>query len=279
MSKRKNKKRDSSKQPESVSPVSTIGSDGVDSSATTEVFAWSKTQRQIASLAIVAYLFVLIIGPLSNPIASPHFSAPIAEKIGPIHRVLFLGHGYRFFSPDPGPSHRLLYRGVRPDGTEFSGHFPDRDNHWPRLLYHRWFMLSESLFNEQMLKPSAAQFKRRQDEYDRQILRLRTEGKRELLEQLIRERALENTFFETTTTRVNLLATRVATVLLQRNDGVSIELFVQERKIPFPEEVADGLRIDSESLLLDPIKIGELDAGGYRSFEPVEVLPAKEETQ
>jgi hypothetical protein len=238
---------------------------------------WSKPVRGLASVGILVYLAILLIGPLSNPIASTHLTRPIAERIAPIHRALFLGHGYRFFAPDPGPTHRLLYRGVRADGTEFSGHFPDRENHWPRLLYHRWFMLSETMFNEQALKPSLSQFKQRNAEYDRQILRLRTEGKRKLLEQLLRERELETTFFETTTARVELLAGGIAKVLLQRNDGTSIELFVQERRIPFPEEVADGLRLDSESLLSDPIKIGELDAEGFRIPVPIENLPAQEE--
>ena len=242
-------------------------------------FVWSTQARGLASLALVAYLAIVLIGPMSNPIGSQHFSTPIAQKVSPLHRALFLGHGYRFFAPDPGDSHRLLYRGVRADGTEFSGHFPDRDEHWPRLLYHRWFMLSETMFNEQALKPSAARFKQRESEYDRQILRLRTEGKRKLLDQLLRERELETTFFETTTARVDLLASSIAKVLLRRNDGESIELFLQERRIPFPEEVADGLRLDAESLLTDPIKIGELDSNGYRTSPLVEDLPVQEESK
>lgn len=242
------------------------------------MFEWTAHHRRIFSLAITAYLIVLIIGPLSNPIGSRHFSTPIAEKIGPIHRAMFLGHGYRFFAPDPGPSHRLIYRGVRSDGTRFNGQFPDRDNHWPRLLYHRWFMLSETLFNEQALRPPTTLFNQRKSEYDRQILRLKSEGKRELMEQLVRERAMEINYFERTTSRFELLASSVAKMLLQRNDGQSIQLFVQERKIPFPEEVAGGLRLEDESLLLDPVKIGELDSEGFRISETVEVLPTHEET-
>jgi hypothetical protein len=281
MSKQKNKQGSSSKRLVSDSPDSVTDetSAGNDSNEASSSFAWSKFGRQVASAIIVLYLVVVVIGPLSNPIGSLHFSVPIAEKISPIQRVLFLGHGYRFFAPDPGPTHRLLYRGARADGTKFSGHFPDRDNNWPRLLYHRWFMLSETLFNEQALKPSATQFKQRQKEYDRQILRLRTEGKRELLDQLIRERELETTFFETSTARIELLASAVAKVLLQRNEGESIELFVQERRIPYPEEVADGLQLDAESLLVDPVKIGEMDADGFRISEPVETLPAMEESK
>jgi len=281
MSKQKNRQNRTSKRlvsgtPDLKTDETSIGNESHEPSC---AFVWSKFSRHVASAAIVFYLIVVVIGPLSNPIGSQHFSVPIAERISPVQRVLFLGHGYRFFAPDPGPTHRLLYRGVHADGTEFSGHFPDRDNNWPRLLYHRWFMLSETLFNEQVLKPSEAQFQLRQAEYDRQILRLRTEGKRELLDQLIRERKLETTFFETSTARIELLAGAVAKVLLQRNEGESIELFVQERRIPYPEEVADGLHLGAESLLAEPVRIGEMDADGFRLSESIETLPAKEESQ
>ena len=133
----KSSKRLVSGSPELKPDETSAGNDSDEQSGS---FVWSKLSRQLASAAIVFYLIVVVFGPLSNPIGSQHFSVPIAEKISPIQRALFLGHGYRFFAPDPGPTHRLLYRGVRTDGTEFSGHFPDRDNNWPRLLYHRWLM-------------------------------------------------------------------------------------------------------------------------------------------
>jgi hypothetical protein len=59
--------------------------------------------------------------------------------------VADLNHGYRFFAPNPGPSHLFRYRLSFNDGSTREGHFPNRDEHWPRLLYHRYFMLSENL--------------------------------------------------------------------------------------------------------------------------------------
>ncbi len=47
------------------------------------------------------------------------------------------------FSPNPGPSHLFHYTLTLPDGTTRRGYFPNREEHWPRLLYHRYFMLSE----------------------------------------------------------------------------------------------------------------------------------------
>ncbi len=54
-----------------------------------------------------------------------------------------MGHAYKFFAPDPGPSHLVQYDLELADGTHRKGTFPDRHEHWPRLLYHRHFMLSE----------------------------------------------------------------------------------------------------------------------------------------
>jgi len=54
-----------------------------------------------------------------------------------------LANGYRFFAPEPGPSHLVRYEVTLPDGSQEQGLFPDRRQHKPRLLYHRYFMLSE----------------------------------------------------------------------------------------------------------------------------------------
>lgn len=229
---------------------------------------WSGTRRTIASVLLLVYLAIVLVGPLSNPVASPHFSAPIAVQVAPIHRLLFLGHGYRFFAPDPGPSHRLIYRGIRADGSEFDGHFPDRKNNWPRLLYHRWFMLSETMFNETFLKPTAQQLEEQNKEYDREIARYRAAGKLDLCEQLQRERETVTEAYQSAEQRIEVLASRIAKVLLERNDGQSIEIFVQEREIPFPEQVASGIRLEDESFLSELLKIGALDASGFQAASP-----------
>jgi hypothetical protein len=252
--------------------------DGLPSAGDESSFAWSSTRRVVASILILGYLAIVIIGPLSNPVASEHLSAPLAEKVSPIHRALFLGHGYRFFAPDPGPSHLVVYRGVRSDGTRFEGHFPDREKHWPRLLYHRWFMLSETIFNEQIVKPTVAQFQQRNREYNLEIENLRKTNKLDRLKQLTIERDEVSRLYEQSRLRCEMLSAAIARVLLERNQGESIELFVQERQIPFPEQVVDGIRLDDEDLLSARVKIGELDSTGFRTIE-TEQLPSQEESQ
>lgn len=226
---------------------------------------WTPFARTIATVFILIYLFVVVIGPLANPIASKYFSGPVARKLAPLHRILFLGHGYRFFGPDPGPTHRLVFRGVRNDGSKFEGFFPNRQNQQPRLLYHRWFMLSETLFVEHANQVNPDFLKNRQRAYEQQAARLASENRANQLRQLKSDRELELRYHQRASERIDLLANSVAKVLLERHDASSIELFSQERSIPFPEEVLDGLKLNSDQLLLPLNKIGELNADGYRA--------------
>ncbi len=229
---------------------------------------WPKTHRRIATLVIAGYLFVLLMGPLSNPVASPYLSGPIAAKLSPIHRAFFLGHGYRFFGPDPGPSHLLVFKGNRADGTTFEGVFPDRKKNWPRLLYHRWFMLSETIFNENATLPSPEQFNSQLEAYQLQIEGRQKLGQLKLATQLQHERDAGIQQYRTARQRVEVLGGAVAQELLRRNDGDSIELFVQVRELPLAEEVASGMKLEDPSLLSEWLPIGRLDSSGYQIISP-----------
>jgi hypothetical protein len=58
--------------------------------------------------------------------------------------ALYLNHGYYFFAPDPGDGHLVYYDITNAQGTVIKqGKFPDWDLHWPRLWYHRHFMLAD----------------------------------------------------------------------------------------------------------------------------------------
>jgi len=62
--------------------------------------------------------------------------------------VLYLNHGYGFFAPDPGASHLIDYTVDLKDGEQIKGRFPNLDEHWPRLRYHRHFMLAEQIVTD-----------------------------------------------------------------------------------------------------------------------------------
>ena len=60
--------------------------------------------------------------------------------------ILYLNHGFHFFAPEPEESTLLSYEAERPDGTVIRGRIPDPAVS-PRLLYHRYFMLTEHMRN------------------------------------------------------------------------------------------------------------------------------------
>ena len=112
---------------------------------------WSRKRCRLASLFLLLHLIAVFIAPFSfetvmdSGIGSP-FVLRIAEWFRPYTQAVYLHHGYAFFAPDPGPSHLLHYRTyASASQSPQSGKLPDRKSQWPRLLYHRHFMLSEQL--------------------------------------------------------------------------------------------------------------------------------------
>jgi hypothetical protein len=87
--------------------------------------------------------------------------------------ALYMNQGHSFFAPDVGPSHMIRYQLLDQSGHEIEhGDFPSRKEHWPRLLYHRYFMLadqSEVPFDD---KPTRDLWQRKYLEaFGRQLLR------------------------------------------------------------------------------------------------------------
>lgn len=100
--------------------------------------------KRLISLAVLFHLTAVVVAPLAVPPSSALFDSIrgiLAFCINP----MYLDHGYRFFAPEPGPSHIIRYELQLADGNRRTGQIPDRAEHRPRLLYHRHFMLSEQL--------------------------------------------------------------------------------------------------------------------------------------
>lgn len=235
----------------SVTTVATAATSGAVALSVPDL-SMGKWQRVAVSVAIGIYLLVLIIGPLSNPIASQHLTTPAANFVGPVHRALFMGHGYRFFAPNPGDSHLVSYKVTRSDGTQVDGVFPDRKSMWPRLLYHRWFMLSETVFSEHAQTPTAEEFAKLNEQQKQRIQQLAARGKFELSNRLESQRANEEEAYAKTIKRIDRLVKSIGGYLLKKHDGQEIELSVATRTIPFPAEVRQGAQLDDESFLRVP---------------------------
>jgi hypothetical protein len=135
----------------------------------------------IAAVFVAPFAFASNSGPTPSPLADALF-----KVFRPYLGALFLDHGYFFFAPNPGPSHLVDYKVEFDDGRPpRAGRFPDLATERPRLLYHRHFMLSESLSNrfvpaERPPEPSPppltatpaekALYQAARAEYDRQLV-------------------------------------------------------------------------------------------------------------
>ena len=71
------------------------------------------------------------------------------------------------------------------------------------------------------------------------------------------ERDRQASQYEVTRARIDKLVTGIAQYLMMKYDGQSIELFVQERLIPLPRDVVDGIKLNDPSYLSPPRKIAE----------------------
>jgi len=120
-------------------------------SGNTKQVAWWKF---VVSGLLLLHLAAVFTAPFYMSTRTPvGASSPVAARarstLEPYINAMFLDHGYAFFAPDPGPSHLIRYRVEFDDGRlPIEGVFPDLDRHWPRLLYHRHFMLSEQLHSD-----------------------------------------------------------------------------------------------------------------------------------
>ena len=98
----------------------------------------SRALRGLLHVAIALHVAAIAIAPSTIP-PSSQLQRSSFRAVQPYLEVLNLNHGYHYFAPDPGESRLLAYRTA--DGR--SGRLPSKQIK-PRLLYHRYFMLTES---------------------------------------------------------------------------------------------------------------------------------------
>jgi hypothetical protein len=188
----------------------------------TATTSWSPRVRWLVTAALVWHLVGLLVGPISSP------ASILGDRLQSIYlpylQAAYLNHGYKFFGPDPGPSHLVRYVVETSDGDRIEGTFPDRTVHWPRLYYHRQFMLSEFLVG--LAGPWNDRF-----EWNEQPL----------------SRAQE-TYIES-----------YAHHLLSRHGGKRVTLYLVEHGLPSPQEVLEGMRLN-DSRLYRSRKLGSFES-------------------
>ena len=201
----------------------TISSPTPDPAPATAAALRSPWLRGLVSLALAVHVSAVFIAPFSLPPASRLSSYPRAW-LRPYLDAAFLDHGYRFFAPEPGSeSHLVRYELKFADGASRRGTFPDVREHWPRLFYHRHFMLSEFL---NQLDPGDAPPDSAPDD---------------AFADYRRQRAMFEAF-----------AASYATHLLARHQALEVTLFRVRHRIPSPTMVIErGVRLDDPESYLE----------------------------
>ncbi len=192
--------------------------------------------RAVASVLIMLHLAAVFCGPWSQPPPSSELSRRVAKLFRPYLKFASIDNGYRFFAPDPGPSHLIRYEITVSDGSVVQGQFPKRGEHFPRLFYHRHFMLSEMVFS--LTAPTM----------DAPPPHLLAEDERIEIEQ---QRALARE-----------LQQSIANYLLRLHDGDRVRLYVVVHGMPTPTDVLQGMTLSDRSLFQ------ELYLGEFRGTSP-----------
>jgi len=165
---------------------------------------WPAGLKAIVSIAILLHLGAVIVAPLAGPPPATRLANRLIQPLRPYIGLLYLGHGYRFFAPDPGPGHSIAFRGTREDGRTFEVVLPDPVRDRPRLFYHRRFMVSEKL--AALVPPADAPQE------------IQLQAKRDW----------------------GPLVLGVARQLLREHDGLRVTLSLVEHPLPGPEDVLGG---------------------------------------
>jgi hypothetical protein len=99
----------------------------------------------LVTILLVWHLTGVALAPMSLP-PSSQLVVDIVQR-PPMQwylDLLYLNHGYHFFAPDPGPGHLVRYEVFNDRGGVIEqGEFPNPKEYWPRLYYHRYFMLAD----------------------------------------------------------------------------------------------------------------------------------------
>jgi len=190
---------------------------------------WSSGKKLLISTIVLLHLFAVFAAPCASPPPASYAWNWLAGRadgkgglLTPYLQAAYLNHGYRFFAPNPGPSHIVRYEVDVDFGTTIKGQFPDPDEYFPRLLYHRMFMVSETAFN---LASSVSE--------------LPAPGSLTEAEQLEFDKQLAAS---------DELAKSICRRLLKDHGGTRVRLFMRTHEIPFPDDVAAGQQLDDPSL-------------------------------
>lgn len=84
--------------------------------------------------------------PREEDFRSPPLIGALMSLLRPYLNATYTNHGYDFFTPDPAGSYLIGYDVYDAQGQIVTqGQYPDLDDQWPRLFYHRHMMLAAQI--------------------------------------------------------------------------------------------------------------------------------------
>ena len=182
----------------------------------------SPVWRVVVHVWVIVHLLALIAAPLTFATMGAPAPQMLFDVTRPYVDLLFLDHGYAFFAPEVGPNHLVEYRIEREGESEAEiKRFPSLDDQWPRLLYHRHFMLSETLHARFAPDDLPQDFFPDREEYERW-------------------RAQRSMFVK--------LRDSFASHLAHEHAANEVEIVRIEHRQPHPPEFDGGLRLNDDSL-------------------------------
>lgn len=232
---------------------------------------WSPFRRRIASCLIAFHLAAVVFAPLSMDGAFGALFRPL-QFLRTYATALYLDHGYRFFAPDPGPTHTFRFEHAVPGAEPVSIRLPDRHTTRPRLLYHRWFMLGESLAAEVAnTLASYADYAAGQRQLLTDIAELQSLGRFRESIQLSTIHEINEQDFDRRWQMTLALSAALKQYLAEQYPGESIRLFSRRQLIPRPYDVLSGKPLShpdfvQEIELTDPQAV--LDAAKPEEISP-----------
>ena len=211
--------------------------------ASAESLPWSPRVRGIVSIFLAFHVAAVFVAPWSMPQPASGLSETVAAGLEPYLLALSLNNGYRFFAPNPGPSHVVHYRVHLRDGSVREGRFPNLEEHQPRQLYHRYFMIAETVDRAtaglfpQPMPPSESPNFHQMSQAELEIARaeFQTAGRRhnEVKKELLQP---------------------IAGRLMIEHDADAVELWCLQHEIPTREEfLAGAVLTDERSYLQRPL--------------------------
>jgi len=93
---------------------------------------WTPRKKAIASIFLAFHVFAVFAAPCASPPPASDSWQRVAGRLDgedglvtPYLRAAYINHGYRFFAPNPGPSHLVRFEIDLNSGGKIEGHFPD----------------------------------------------------------------------------------------------------------------------------------------------------------